>query len=303
MSSHLLSKLTKRLREAGIPEPRLEAQLLLSLVTHRPRAFVAAGLVSSLLPEEEEALERLVQARERRMPLAYLRGTQEFYGLSFRVTQATLIPRPETELLVERGIAFLKQNPHSLFLDVGTGSGCIAITLLTHLPNAFGIASDISAQALAIAHYNATQMGVLSRLLLVRAHLLSGFKPHRFELIVSNPPYIPSAEVPTLQPEVREHEPLEALDGGSDGLYFHRMLIEQARELLRPGGMLLLEVALGQASHVKDLLAANGYTAIEVMRDLASIERAVSGLYFPTAQTSSPSGTTVPAHRSVPACL
>lgn len=277
-TTDMVSAVEGRLKAVGIPEARLEAQILLSLATGKPRSHVAAGLVDHLSAEQQRRLEALITARTQRMPLAYLRGTQEFFGLEFLVTPATLIPRPETELLVERGITCLRQTPHPpVFADIGTGSGCIAISLLKHIPEALAIGVDIAAEALFVAHQNARRHQVAERFALLRGDKLSALKPHRFALIVSNPPYIPSAEIGTLQPEVRDHEPRHALDGGPDGLTFHRALVEQARHLLVPNGWLLVEVAWGQAPQVQALFEEAGFSQIEVLRDLASVERAVCG--------------------------
>ncbi|CEK15370.1 peptide chain release factor N(5)-glutamine methyltransferase [Chthonomonas calidirosea] len=285
-----ISAVECQLKAAGIPEARLEAQILLSLATGRPRSYVVADLIDPLSPEQQKRLDELVAARIRRTPLAYLRGSQEFFGLEFIVTPATLIPRPETELLVERGIACLRQTAYPpVFADIGIGSGCIAVSLLKHVPEAFAIGVDIAADALSVARLNARRHQVAERLALVRGDKLSALKPHRFALIVSNPPYIPSAEIGELQPEVRDYEPRHALDGGPDGLTFHRVLVEQARDLLVPNGWLLMEVAWGQAAQVRSLFEANGYSQIEVLRDLASVERAVCGrIAGCLAQTNSP---------------
>lgn len=274
----MVALVENRLKAAGIVEARLEAQILLSLATGKPRAHIIAGLLPTLTPNQQHHLDSLIEARVRRVPIAYLRGTQEFFGLEFLVSSATLIPRPETERLVERGIACLQSAPTpALFADIGTGSGCIAISLLKHVPHAYGIGTDISGEALHVAWQNANHHGVVERFALLQADMLSALQPHRFTLIVANPPYIPSAEVNILQPEVRDYEPRCALDGGQDGLTFHRILVQRAQQILIPGGWLLVEVAFGQASQVRTLFEHAGYTEIEVLCDLASIERVVCG--------------------------
>lgn len=272
----LLHKITLRLKVAEIEEPFLEAQLLLCLVLDVSRASVLAGTPPMPNPEQQLVLEKLLQQREQHVPFAYLRGNQEFYGLLFHVTPAVLIPRPETELLVDFGRERLSSHPEARFVDVGTGSGCIPISLLKYLPNARAVAIDISPDALAIAKQNAESHGVQDRLLFVQTHLLTGVQ-EEFDLILSNPPYIPTEEIATLQPEVRDHEPRLALDGGEDGLMLIRELLCQSHRNLRSGGWIALEVAQGQAPLLLNLLRENGFQSIEARHDLAGIARLVAG--------------------------
>ena len=260
------------LNAAGIEDARFEAQLLLALALNVSRTTLLAGLRPTLSETEFRAFEALARERERRVPLAYLRGTQEFYGLPFLVTPATLIPRPETELLVE----FALEKSPTLLADVGTGTGCIPIAVLAHCPQARAVAFDLSFEALAVARRNAIANNVMDRLRLVQGNILRG-AGGMFDLLVSNPPYIPSEEIDGLQAEVRDFEPRLALDGGRDGLTLLRELAQEARRVLKPGGWLAVEVALGQASVVAELFAARGLTAIAARRDLAGIERIVCG--------------------------
>jgi methylase of polypeptide subunit release factors len=410
--SHLLHGAARTLQEAGIEHPRFEARLLCALALGVTPSAVLAGLHPDPTDAQQAELERLVGERARRVPLAYLRGTQEFYGLPFRVSPAVLIPRPETELLVEFALEKLALTPRTdarplpalwergsvdtkspslshaplasrgeprslratragdiacsrnrrtgalrrrsegrsgalrrrsegrsgacadvrrdvsartalretrasaartalretrasaartalretrasaarsavgeggveegegLLADVGTGSGCIAIATLAHCPKALAVALDVSPSALEIARYNVLMNGVADRLRLAQSSLLESAAEASFDVIVSNPPYIPTAEVPTLQPEVRDFEPRLALDGGADGLDFQRGLAAGAVRALRPGGWLAVEVAMGQAAPVADLLQAVGLTNVEMRRDLAGIERLVAG--------------------------
>lgn len=276
MDSDLLQRAIARLTAAGVETPRLEAQLLLAQALGVTRTAVVAGLYREPDALQAAEFERLVQARERRVPLAYLRGTQEFYGLTFRVGPAVLIPRPETELLVEFALEKLK-NAEERVADVGTGSGCIVTAVLVHAPKTQGIGFDLSAAALAIAQENLRRNRVLSRARLVQGDLLTGAGREQFGIVVSNPPYIPSAEIATLAPEVRDAEPRLALDGGEDGLTPFRRLAVQAWQALKPGGWLAVETAMGQASLVAALWEAAGWQEIAVRRDLAGIERLVCG--------------------------
>jgi release factor glutamine methyltransferase len=271
----LLSAAIRRLEAAGVETPRLEAQLLLAHALCVSRLDILRGLDRTPTVEEIQAFEQLIAQREKRVPLAYLRGTQAFYGLDFEVSPAVLIPRPETELLVEFAIEKLRNTPGATLVDVGTGSGCIAVAAAVHLPEVRLLALDLSPDALALARRNARRHQVEKRVRFVQANLLEGVSAGRVEMIVSNPPYVTTAEVETLQPEVRDYEPRLALDGGVDGLVFQRGLIARARRVLRPGGWLGLEVALGQADAVAARLREAGFSAVETRRDLAGIERVV----------------------------
>lgn len=275
-SRELLQKVAQRLQDAEIEQPFLEAQLLLSLALEAPRASVLAGTTPLPTPDQAKAIERLLCEREKRVPFAYLRGNQEFYGLLFQVTPAVLIPRPETELLVDFALERLVTHPKPRFVEVGAGSGCISITLLKHLPNAQAVATDISPAALAIAQENARIHSVQDRLLLLHTNLLMGVCGE-FDLLLSNPPYIPTEEIPTLQQEVRDHEPHLALDGGKEGVALIRELLSQSRRNLSSEGWIAMEVAFGQATHVESLLVENGFQSVGSRRDLAGIPRLVYG--------------------------
>ena len=274
-TSERLQAAILRLTTAGVETPRLEAQLLLAMALGSTRTAVVAGIYRAPSEEQHAEFERLVQARERRVPLAYLRGTQEFFGLTFRVSPSVLIPRPETELLVE--FALEKLETTGTLVDVGTGSGCILTAALAHAVQARGVGFDLSASALTVAQDNLRQNGVAERTRLVQGDLLTAAGEEQFEVIVSNPPYIPSAEVATLAPEVRDAEPQLALDGGADGLETYRRLAVQALRALRPGGWLAVEVGMGQAPEVVALWRATGWHEVTTRRDLAGIERMVCG--------------------------
>jgi release factor glutamine methyltransferase len=266
-----------RLRDAGIESPALEAQLLVGIALGLSRTQVLLGTEVSPSSNQVCELERLVEARENRVPLAYLRGTQEFYGLTFEVTPAVLIPRPETELLVDIAVERLAGIEGGTLLDVGTGSGCIAITVARSLPRVRCVGVDVSDAALEVARANAERLGVGGRAAFLRGDMLDSVGSRSAEGIVSNPPYIRSEEIPALQAEVRDHEPDVALDGGADGLRFHRRLAAGATRVLKRGGFLAVEVAMGQAAEVAELMGAAGFVRVQSHRDLASIERVVSG--------------------------
>lgn len=275
-TSGRLQAAIERLTVAGVETPRLEAQLLLAQALGITRAAVVAGIYREPTERQHAEFERLVQARERRVPFAYLRGTQEFFGLTFRVGPEVLIPRPETEMLVEFALEKQEGAPGRV-ADVGTGSGCILTSLLANAPQAQGVGFDLSAGALDIARDNAQRNGVANRIRLVQGDLLTGAGGACFDVIVSNPPYIPSAEIADLAPEVRDGEPRLALDGGADGLECYRRLAEQGLWALRPGGWMAVEVGMGQAPAVAALWQAAGWVEICIRQDLAGIERVVCG--------------------------
>lgn len=272
----MLDEAIRRLTAAGIDFARMEAQLLLAQVMHINRAAVIAGIFPEPTLEQRAEFERLVAEREKRIPLAYLRGTQDFYGLTFRVSPAVLIPRPETELLVEFALSVLSIHDAPIIADVGTGSGCIPIALLANCPAARGVAFDISPEALAVASENARANGVAARLRFVQGDLLTG-AGYGFDVVISNPPYISSNEIATLQPEVRDYEPRLALDGGGDGLTAFRRIITDAKRVLKPNGWLAMEAAQGQTATVAQLLQEAGYSNVETRPDLAGIERIAIG--------------------------
>lgn len=265
-----------RLREAGIapPEADLDARLLAALALGWDQTHV----VVAAREEPPDAFERqyaaLVDRRAAREPLAYIAGRQEFWGLPIRVSPAVLIPRPETELLVEASLEQFPDpgSPHSI-ADVCTGSGCVAVALAHERPSASVLATDVSVAALTVARENARLNGVGGRVTLLATDLLAGARPG-FDLIVSNPPYVPEADRPGLPPEVRDHEPSVALFAGADGLAAITRLVGSAVDHLRPGGILIFEFGFGQADAVEALIARAPLTMIEIKRDLQGIPRA-----------------------------
>ncbi len=216
----------------------------------------------------------LLDRRQKGEPLQYITGEAEFYGLPFQVTRDVLIPRPETEHLVERILALAALFPKPHILDIGTGSGAIAIALAHHLPQAHITAIDLSDPALTLARENATRNSVSLRFL--QGDLLAPIAAEVFDIIVSNPPYVPAAERDTLSVEVRDHEPALALFGGDDGLAIYRRLIPAAFAALAPGGWLALEIGFGQADSVHALLRAAGFSNAQSTPDLQGIPRVVS---------------------------
>jgi release factor glutamine methyltransferase len=269
----LIVRLTARLAAAGIEAARSEAWLLLAAATGLERPALMAGALERLTPEQEIRLEAMARRRVAREPLAYILGEKEFWSLPFRIGPAVLIPRPETETVVEAALAQVADPAAPLrVLDLGTGSGCLLLALLSELPHATGVGTDISAAALAVAAGNAAALGLADRTELRRSDW-GRVLTSTFDLIVSNPPYVAAAEWRTLQPEVRDFEPSGALLAGADGLAAYRALAPDCARLLAPGGSVALEIGQGQGDAVAQILLREGLEVGERRRDLAGIER------------------------------
>jgi release factor glutamine methyltransferase len=287
------------LAKKGVESPRLQTELLLAHLLKMPRMNLYLNFERGLTPAETDTLRELVKRRGQREPLQHLIGSTSFCGLEIAVNRHVLVPRPETELLAEAGWQFLNKipegrvtrapnlNAESAFrdlqrsslrvLDFGTGTGCIAIALAVKCPNAKIVTLDISADALALARENAARNGVAERIEFLQgdgfaavAEILERDRPGHppaFDLIISNPPYIPSAEIDTLQPEVRDFDPRAALDGGADGLDFYRMFPAQAKPFLKAGGKIMLEFGDGQAEAIRKLFETEKWIVEAVKED------------------------------------
>ena len=269
------------LRVAGLDEPRREAGSLLSHALERDLAFLITHADETLTAAELSTFRAAFARRAAGEPFQYIVGRQEFYGLEFEVSPDVLIPRPETELLVETALDLLRDTPSPFVCDVGTGSGCIAVTLLHERQDARGLALDVSPSALAVAARNAARHGVGERLSLLVSDCFDalGDGEHegaRFDLVASNPPYIAEADVEGLQREVREHEPRAALTPGGDGLSVVRRLIKEAPRALRPGGHLLIEIGFDQHERVAALVDTEVWTLLDIHKDLQGIPRTVA---------------------------
>lgn len=261
------------LTEKGVENARLETEWLLSAALGLDRVGIYVNFDKPLNTDELSVVRGLVARRAKREPLQYILGTQEFRGLDFVVTPAVLIPRHDTEVLVEEA---LRRAPHAAtVLDIGVGSGCIAVALAKQLPDAQVWGVEQSPEAIALAQRNAERNGV--RVTLFEGSLFEPFADQRFDLIVSNPPYIPTADLETLQPEVREYEPRAALDGGPDGLDFYRIIVPAAPEHLNPGGWLMVELGIGQAEAVLGMFGQAGFGDCFTAKDPNGIDRVVGG--------------------------
>lgn len=258
----------------GLDTPRLDAEVLLAHVLGVDRLYLYVHFDQPLERQELARYREAVRRRARREPVAYITGEKEFMGLAFQVTPAVLIPRPETELVVETAVTLLASHPGPLVADLGTGSGAIAVAVLKKLPAARAVAVDASPAALAVAQANARRHGVAQRLEFVAGDFLSPLAGRRFDALLTNPPYIASADMARLPPEVR-WEPAAALAGGQDGLDFYCRLAAEGTAYLTSGGYVVCEVGQGQAPAVVRLLRAAGLAVVDVRRDLAGIERVV----------------------------
>lgn len=269
--------LAEAFRKAGLDSPELEARLLVGHALGLDHTALAASADRVLSVTDESTIEKLRQRRLAREPIAHILGMQEFWSLPLRVTPATLVPRPDTETIVEAALAAVDESgPRTRTLriaDLGTGTGALLLALLSELPNAYGVATDMSMGALDVARSNAEQLGLVSRARFVRcdfgAALAGGF-----DLVVSNPPYIPSGDIAALSPEV-QRDPRSALDGGADGLACYRAIAADAKRLVAPGGNLVVELGIGQESAVADLVKKAGLFPLPAKPDLSGISRAL----------------------------
>lgn len=264
-----LSTAIVRLRDAGVDSPQLDAQLIMARVLSCSRMEVVAHPERVLTEPQRAAFYDMLARRQSRYPLAYILGEREFFGLTFVVSPAVLIPRPETEILVEQVLA--RVGDGAKIADVGVGSGAIAVALAVSLPSAGLWATDTSDDALKVARANAEKHAVSKRVSMVSGDLLEPLIPMglQFDAIVSNPPYIPSAVIETLEPEVR-FEPIGALDGGADGADAYRALFPQAAGLTK---LIAVEFGIEQGTVVAEIAKAAGFSDVEIVRDLAGIER------------------------------
>ena len=261
-----------KLTEAKVPEAELDARLLLEEICGTNRNDLLVHGDNEISTEQCERYTDYIQRRQKHEPLQQITGYQEFMGLRFKVTPDVLIPRQDTEILVEEVMRYLHDGMH--ILDICTGSGCILLSLLKYSNDCEGTGCDISEKALKVAEENAEMLSLNASF--VQSNLFENVRG-KYEFIVSNPPYIPTGVIPTLMEEVRDHEPVGALDGGEDGIYFYREIVEKAGEYLYPGGMLFFEIGYDQAEKVSSLMREAGYQEVTVCKDLAGLDRVVYG--------------------------
>lgn len=263
------------LHESGISEPRREAASLLVFTLKKDKTFLISHNDYELSDEEQTKFQKFTNRRASGEPFQYIAGCQEFYGLDFIVTPDVLIPRPETELIVENAIEILSAIEKSRFCEVGTGSGCISISILHEVKTATAIGLDISPEALEIARKNADVNNVLNRFELKKSAVFAVLENEKFDLIVSNPPYVPLEELADLQREVRDFEPHIALTDGGSGLSVIEKIIVDSPEYLKPNGFLLLEIGYNQARKVSQMFESEIWKKLEILPDLQDIPRMV----------------------------
>ncbi|MEH2511691.1 release factor glutamine methyltransferase [Nitrobacteraceae bacterium AZCC 1564] len=272
--------LAARLKDNRIDTPELDARLLVGAALHLDHTGLAVHGTRQITSAEADVIESFAQRRMAREPTARILGHKEFWGLDLRLSKATLVPRPDTETVVEAALEFVRSNPiftkEIRIADIGTGSGAILLALLKELNCAAGTGTDVSHEALATAEWNAQQLGIADRASFVHCNYAAGLSGS-FDLIVSNPPYIRSLDIQRLDVEVRDNDPQLALDGGPDGLDAYRAIIPQAAKLLAPGGGLIVEVGYDQSGQVSQMMQGAGFTLYPPRADLGGIERVVIG--------------------------
>lgn len=261
------------LMEAGIAEASLDARLLLEFVCHTNRNDLLVHGDKEVLKEEQDIYVNYIERRKAHEPLQHITGEQEFMGLVFEVSGKVLVPRQDTEVLVEEAMRYLHDGMS--ILDMCTGSGCILLSLLKYSNGCKGVGADISPEAVAVAKRNAENLQI-SEVSFVESDLFDSVEG-RYDIIVSNPPYISTGEIAGLMEEVKAHEPLLALDGGEDGLFFYRKIIEKAPEHLNGGGYLFFEIGYDQAEAVTDEMKKAGYKEVTIIKDYAGLDRIVYG--------------------------
>ena len=263
---------TKCLTDAGVPDAALDAWYLLQMVCKIERSYYYVHGEEDITQDAQKEYEIAVQKRAEHIQLQYIIGEQEFMGLRFKVNSNVLIPRQDTETLVEQVLKIVK--PGMKVLDLCTGSGCVLISVLKNAPELTGMGSDISKTALLVAKENAKLHEVDAEW--VRSDLFDNIT-ETFDVIMANPPYIPTGEILSLMPEVRDFEPENALDGGADGLDFYRKITGQVKDYLNPGGYVYMEIGYDQGEAVSELMRNAGFTEVEVIKDLARNDRVVKG--------------------------
>jgi release factor glutamine methyltransferase len=269
-----------RLRQSGIENPELEASLLLSRTLGINVTDIYAHSEKEINADKVGEFNQLIQRRIKREPIAYILGEKEFYSRSFIVTPKVLIPRLETEILVEEALAIVQDISSPSIIDIGTGSGCIAVTISCECGNARVFATDISLEALRIALENVKRYDVLRRVSFICSDYLTSFKDKSFDIVLSNPPYISEGDLFSLEPDVGDFEPMLALLGGRDGLDRIRRIASQAKRVLKNGGWCILEVGAGQSERALEIFEELGFNYISFAKDLSGTKRVIKGKWI-----------------------
>ncbi len=270
-----------RLKDAGIDQPSIDARLMLEVAANVTRTEIVTDPYRELTAEQEATLEDYLSRRARREPVSHIIGRKGFWKILLQVNKNVLTPRPETEVIVDEVLkAFPEAMPFSM-LDLGVGSGTILLAVLAERPAAKGLGIDASSEALAVARDNAASLDLNTRAAFMHGDWTAGLGDASFDLVVSNPPYIPTADIETLEPEVRDHEPRLALDGGADGLDAYRLLAPEILRVLKPAGMFAVEIGFDQSKAVEALFREAGAQEVKTIKDLSTHDRVVTGVKNP----------------------
>lgn len=267
----------RRLKTAGVDSPAIDARLLLEAATGASRTDILTDPYRPLTAEQSDRLDGWLARRERREPVARILGRKGFWKLLLTVTPGVLVPRPDTETVVDLVVKAFPEAARFSLLDMGVGSGAILLSVLAERPGAKGLGTDVSDEALAVARDNAANLGLADRATFLHAPWAEGLGDESFEVVVSNPPYIPTGDLEGLDPEVRDHDPRLALDGGADGLDAYRALVPDTLRVLKPGGLFAVEIGWDQAEAVSALFRKAGAADVRVVRDLGDRDRVVTG--------------------------
>ena len=267
----------ERLAAAGVEGPVIDARLLVEAAADASRADIIADPQRALTAEQARALEEYLARRERREPISHILGVKGFWKIMLRVTPDVLTPRSDSETILDVVLPKFAAERRFSVLDLGVGSGAILLAILAERPHAIGLGVDVSEAALAVARDNAARLGLADRVALLRGDWTSGLAAQSFDLAISNPPYVATGDLACLEPEVRDHEPRLALDGGADGLTAYRALAPQMLRVLRPGGDFAVEIGVGQSAAVEDLFRDAGAQDVRTAPDLTGRDRVVHG--------------------------
>ena len=271
----LLNWTVNYFKSKNIQSARLDAEVLLSHVLRQERIYLYVHFDEPMEQNELSKFREYVKKRAQHVPIAYIIGEREFMGLPFKVTKDTLIPRPDTEILVENVLNNVDKDKEIEIVDIGTGSGAIILSLLVNLPKAQGKTVDISSKAIEVAKENAVNLQVNDRCEFFVGDLFAPLNDNKFDVIVSNPPYIPQKDIPTFEDDVKEYEPVSALTDGGDGLSYYRRLLSEGKAYIKENGFIALEIGIYQSEDVKQIAMDNGWKNIKIIKDYAGIDRVV----------------------------
>ena len=262
------------LRKNKIKFPQLDSEILMSKSLKKDRKYLVLNLEKSITNESFEAFKDLIQKRSLGKPIAYLTGVKQFWKSEFKIKEHVLIPRPDTEILIQETLKILKFKNQMKILDVGVGSGCILLSILKEKPNFYGTGIDISSKSIDLTRLNALNLGIHNRVKLIKTNV-DNFYLGKYDLIISNPPYIKNSEIKYLERDVKCFEPIQALDGGLDGTHYIRKIVAKTSNLLKKNGKLVLEIAYNQKNKVIEILKSKGFYINKIIKDYAHNDRCI----------------------------